>query len=188
MLTSPFCVAVSYLDIRLGIQSNLLKNLPQYYTVNGRLSSPKLLHRVIFYAAGMFCNPRCTLWRFVTPASKPNLLPKVTICSRTPKSSYKIHSIDNHAEMDWTNVPIYERFRNRLGCNVSVIGDGRDEVLPTYTMPLPPEGTSEEEMPILYPICPGGAGGIRTPYLLTASQTFSQVNYGPMNAYLIYHR
>ena len=24
-----------------------------------------------------------------------------------------------------------------------------------------------------------GAGGIRTPYLLTASQTFSQVNYGP---------
>jgi hypothetical protein len=25
-----------------------------------------------------------------------------------------------------------------------------------------------------------GAGGIRTPYLLTASQTFSQVNYGPM--------
>ena len=26
----------------------------------------------------------------------------------------------------------------------------------------------------------GGAGGIRTPYLLTASQTFSQVNYGPV--------
>jgi hypothetical protein len=25
-----------------------------------------------------------------------------------------------------------------------------------------------------------GAGGIRTPYLLTASQTFSQVNYGPV--------
>ena len=25
----------------------------------------------------------------------------------------------------------------------------------------------------------GGAGGIRTRYLLTASQTFSQVNYGP---------
>jgi hypothetical protein len=28
----------------------------------------------------------------------------------------------------------------------------------------------------------GGAGGIRTPYLLTASQTFSQVNYGPTKA------
>jgi hypothetical protein len=25
----------------------------------------------------------------------------------------------------------------------------------------------------------GGAGGIRTPYLLTASQTFSQLNYSP---------
>jgi site-specific DNA recombinase len=25
----------------------------------------------------------------------------------------------------------------------------------------------------------GGPGGIRTPYLLTASQTFYQVNYGP---------
>jgi integrase len=28
-----------------------------------------------------------------------------------------------------------------------------------------------------------GAGGIRTPYLLTASQTFSQVNYGPVNTF-----
>jgi hypothetical protein len=26
----------------------------------------------------------------------------------------------------------------------------------------------------------GGAGGIRTPYLLTASQTFSQLNYSPI--------
>jgi hypothetical protein len=31
----------------------------------------------------------------------------------------------------------------------------------------------------------GGPGGIRTPYLLTASQTFSQLNYGPtINVYL----
>jgi site-specific DNA recombinase len=54
-----------------------------------------------------------------------------------------------------------------------------DEVLLTYTMPLPPEGTLEEKMPVLYSVRPSGAGGIRTPYLLTASQTFSQVNYGP---------
>ena len=27
----------------------------------------------------------------------------------------------------------------------------------------------------------GGPGGIRTPYLLTASQTFSQLNYGPVD-------
>ena len=29
----------------------------------------------------------------------------------------------------------------------------------------------------------GGAEGIRTPYLLTASQSFSQVNYGPLYRY-----
>jgi hypothetical protein len=28
-----------------------------------------------------------------------------------------------------------------------------------------------------------GAGEARTPYLLTASQTFSQVNYGPLNTH-----
>ena len=31
----------------------------------------------------------------------------------------------------------------------------------------------------------GGAGGIRTPYLLTASQTFSQLNYSPIKTQLI---
>ena len=31
----------------------------------------------------------------------------------------------------------------------------------------------------------GGAGGIRTRYLLTASQTFSRVNYGPIKTALI---
>jgi site-specific DNA recombinase len=41
------------------------------------------------------------------------------------------------------------------------------EVLLTYTMPLPPEGTSEEKMSVLYSVHPSGAGGIRTPYLLT---------------------
>ena len=55
-----------------------------------------------------------------------------------------------------------------------------DEVLLTYTMPLPPEGTSEERASVLYSVHRGGAGGIRTPYLLTASQTFSQLNYSPM--------
>ena len=34
----------------------------------------------------------------------------------------------------------------------------------------------------------GGPGGIRTPYLLTASQTFSQVNYGPVVTLIIYHK
>ena len=60
-----------------------------------------------------------------------------------------------------------------------------DEVLLTYTMPLPPEGTSEERVSVLYSVHRGGAGGIRTPYLLTASQTFSRLNYSPTNPYLI---
>jgi hypothetical protein len=34
----------------------------------------------------------------------------------------------------------------------------------------------------------GGPGGIRTPYLLTASQTFSQLNYGPSGSLIIYHK
>jgi site-specific DNA recombinase len=54
-----------------------------------------------------------------------------------------------------------------------------DEVLLTYTMPLPPQGISEERVGVLYSVHYGGAGGIRTPYLLTASQTFSQLNYSP---------
>lgn len=37
-----------------------------------------------------------------------------------------------------------------------------------------------EEKSVLSTVPYGGAGGIRTLYLLTASQTFSQVNYGPM--------
>ena len=44
-----------------------------------------------------------------------------------------------------------------------------DEVLLTYTMPLPPEGISQEKVPVLHSVHPSGAGGIRTPYLLTAS-------------------
>jgi hypothetical protein len=46
-------------------------------------------------------------------------------------------------------------------------------------MPLPPEGTLEERATVLYSVRSSGAGGIRTPYLLNANQTFSQVNYGP---------
>ena len=44
-----------------------------------------------------------------------------------------------------------------------------DEVLLVYTMPLPPEGISEEKVGVLYSVQSSGAGGIRTPYLLTAS-------------------
>ena len=38
----------------------------------------------------------------------------------------------------------------------------REEVLLTYTMPLPPEGISEERLPVLYSVHRGGAKGTRT--------------------------
>lgn len=47
-----------------------------------------------------------------------------------------------------------------------------------YRLPLPGLKNGKEVLPIE---TLGGAGGIRTLYLLTASQTFSQVNYGPSN-------
>ena len=48
-----------------------------------------------------------------------------------------------------------------------------------YNLPMPPDGKIKQELEVLPTVTLGGAGGIRTPYLLTASQTFSQVNYGP---------
>jgi site-specific DNA recombinase len=55
-----------------------------------------------------------------------------------------------------------------------------DEALLTYTIPMLPRGVTEEKLPVLPIVHHGGAGGIRTPYLLTASQTFSQLNYSPI--------
>ena len=75
-----------------------------------------------------------------------------------------------------------ESFIRSFVKEVKVTGD---EVLLTYTMPLPPQGISEERVGVLCSVHPSGAGGIRTLYLLTASQTFSQVNYGPAVAFLI---
>ncbi len=55
---------------------------------------------------------------------------------------------------------------------------GTDALL-TYTMPLPPQGITQERTGVLNTVHYGGPEGIRTPYLLTASQTFSQLNYRP---------
>ena len=57
-----------------------------------------------------------------------------------------------------------------------------DKVRVTHKLPLP---TGKDKIAVLPIDTFGGAGGIRTPYLLTASQTFSQVNYGPMDALII---
>ena len=57
----------------------------------------------------------------------------------------------------------------------------RDRVIVYYHLPLP-QGEKGKVAAEVLPINTfGGAGGIRTRYLLTASQTFSQVNYGPIN-------
>ena len=59
----------------------------------------------------------------------------------------------------------------------------KSQVVIHYNLPVPYEGETQA-VGVLPMVTPGGAGGIRTLYLLTASQTFSQVNYGPTK-YLI---
>ena len=53
------------------------------------------------------------------------------------------------------------------------------EVVITYTIPLPSKGSLQETAAVLDTIHYGGAGGIRTRYLLTASQALSQLSYSP---------
>jgi hypothetical protein len=54
-----------------------------------------------------------------------------------------------------------------------------DEVLLTYTMPLPPEGISEERIGVLYSVHHGGDRGIRTPDLCDANAALSLLSYIP---------
>ena len=48
-----------------------------------------------------------------------------------------------------------------------------------YRLPMPPNGRRTQSLGVLPIDTLGGAGGIRTPYLLTASQTLSQLSYSP---------
>ena len=57
-----------------------------------------------------------------------------------------------------------------------------DDAQMSYTMPLPQDSLPDEPGRVLYSVRYGGAGGIRTPYHLTASQTFSRLNYSPISA------
>jgi site-specific DNA recombinase len=57
-----------------------------------------------------------------------------------------------------------------------VFDDGR--LTAEYKLPVPPENGRKKDL-VLPTVTPGGAGGIRTPYLLRAKQAFSQLNYGP---------
>ena len=55
-----------------------------------------------------------------------------------------------------------------------------DEVLLTYTMPLPPQGISEERVGVLCSVHHGGAEGTRTPDLLRAKEALSRLSYSPI--------
>ena len=45
-----------------------------------------------------------------------------------------------------------------------------------YNLPIPPEGGERQPEVVLPIVTPGGAGGIRTPYLLTASLFYCLLN------------
>jgi site-specific DNA recombinase len=59
----------------------------------------------------------------------------------------------------------------------------KDKVTIRYKLPGAGSGSIKEDESVLPIVSLGGAEGIRTPYLLTASQSFSQVNYGPIFRY-----
>ena len=54
-----------------------------------------------------------------------------------------------------------------------------------YNLPMPPEGKRKQLVGVLPIDTPGGAGGIRTPYLLNAIQSLSQLSYSPTG--IFYH-
>jgi site-specific DNA recombinase len=58
-----------------------------------------------------------------------------------------------------------------------------DEVLLTYTMPLPPEGISQERVKVLHSVHSSGAEGTRTPDFLLAKEALSQLSYSPTHRY-----
>ena len=54
-----------------------------------------------------------------------------------------------------------------------------NQVLLTYTIPMSSKGIIEEELGVPSIVQYGGAGGIRTPYLLNAIQALSRLSYSP---------
>ena len=65
----------------------------------------------------------------------------------------------------------------RSGKNGSIVNE-LVEIDPGANLYLFSSEASDEEQKFCL-LNLGGAGGIRTPYLLTASQTFSRLNYSP---------
>jgi hypothetical protein len=55
----------------------------------------------------------------------------------------------------------------------------KSQVVIHYNLPMP-NSDETQTVGVLPMVTPGGAEGIRTPYLLNANQAFSQLNYGPI--------
>ena len=60
-----------------------------------------------------------------------------------------------------------------------IVVDG-DKVQIEYRLPMPPDGKMVQSLSALPMGHVGGAEGIRTPYLLVANETLSQLSYSPM--------
>ena len=67
----------------------------------------------------------------------------------------------------------------KLGLDVKEVEVTGNDVLLSYTMPLPPDDKSEEKMGVLYSVHHGGDRGIRTPGLCDANAALSQLSYIP---------
>ncbi len=59
----------------------------------------------------------------------------------------------------------------------------KDKVTLLYKLPMPKKETLKEETAVLSIVTPGGAEGIRTPYLLNAIEALSQLSYSPSSIY-----
>ena len=71
-------------------------------------------------------------------------------------------------DLEIISAPLIER-RSFIRSFVKEIRIKGDSVIISYTISLTPKGTSQEKIGVLCSVHYGGAGGIRTPYLLTAS-------------------
>ena len=90
----------------------------------------------------------------------------------------KSYTRDLKALLDEAHITERKSFLRSFIKRIEINGN---EAVIHYRLPLPQKiGKAEGVSEVLPMVTPGGAGGIRTPYLLTASQTFSRLNYSPM--------
>ena len=90
-----------------------------------------------------------------------------------------VRSYVNDLRDTLANSPLAEQksfIRSFMG-DIKVTGMG---VLLTYKTPLVSHGINSETAGVLDTVQYGGAGGVRTRYLLTASQALSQMSYSPV--------